>query len=196
MTPQTFIFFGPSGCGKGTQAKLLIEYLEKIDSSKKIFYLEIGNKLRKFVTNDSFTAKLTKEVMDSGGLMPEFMPIWVWSQFMIDSVSGNEHIIFDGICRRVAEAPILDSAIKFYKRESPIIVSIELGREEARKRLLGRGRGDDNEQDIRNRLDWYDRNVLLAINYFKNNPYYKFLSINGEQSIEEVHAEILNKTNL
>ena len=137
MQPQTFVFFGPSGCGKGTQAKLLIDYLEKNDPDRKVFYLETGKKLREFMITDSFTAKLTKAVMDEGGLMPEFMPVWIWTQFLIDNLTGDEHILFDGICRRLAEAPILDSAIRFYKMKDPVIISIELSREEARKRLLG-----------------------------------------------------------
>ena len=29
INPKTFIFIGRSGCGKGTQANLLIEYLKK-----------------------------------------------------------------------------------------------------------------------------------------------------------------------
>jgi len=28
MNSQAFIFFGRSGCGKGTQAKLFVEYLK------------------------------------------------------------------------------------------------------------------------------------------------------------------------
>jgi adenylate kinase len=197
MTPQTFIFFGASGSGKGTQANLLIEYLKKVDAEKPIFYLETGEKFREFVTKEkSITRDLAKKIMDEGGLLPDFLPVWMWSQFLINNVTGNEHIVLDGLSRQEHEAPILDSAIKFYTREKPVVIVIEVSKEWSTDRLLGRGRSDDNVEDIKNRLEWYDNNVLPAIAYFKNDPYYTVISINGEQTIPEVHTEIMAKLNL
>ena len=193
MNPQTFIFFGPSGCGKGTQAKLLIEEIQKRDPEKPVFYLETGQKFREFANESSLTAQYTKEIMAKGGLLPEFLPVWIWTEYMVRHVSGKEHMVLDGLSRRAHEAPILDSAMRFYKREAPFVISIELTRESAAERLRNRKRADDTNLDIEKRLDWYDQNVVPAIEYFKNNPYYKFISINGERSIEEVHQEILQK---
>lgn len=193
MKPQTFIFFGPSGSGKGTQAKLLIDFIKKNDD-KPVFYIETGQKFRDFITESSLTAKLTKEVMDSGGLLPEFLPIWIWTEYFVRHVSGNEHMILDGLSRRPHEAPILHSAMTFYKRENPTVLSIEVSRDWARERLLGRGRSDDKKDDIEKRIDWYYGNVLESLKYFKENSYYNFISINGEQSIEDVFKEILQKT--
>lgn len=194
MQPQTFIFFGPSGSGKGTQANLLIEEIKKRDPKKPVFYLETGQKFREFANEASLTAQYTREIMAAGGLLPEFLPIWIWTEYLVRHVSGNEHMILDGLSRRAHEAPILDSAMKFYKRESPIVISIELSRETAAERLRNRKRSDDTNLDIEKRLDWYDQNVVPAIEYFKNNPYYKFISINGERSIEEVSQDIINQT--
>ena len=196
MQPQTFIFFGLSGSGKGTQAKLLIEELNKKDPEKKVLYLETGERLREFIKTESFTSSLTKKVIDAGDLMPEFMPIWIWAGFLVENLTGNEHIVFDGLSRRADEAPVLDSAIRFYKRENPIVISLDVSLEWTTKHLLSRGRKDDDEEGIKKRLDWYEKNVLPAIEYFKNHPYYKFVSINGEQSIEAVHQEILEKIGL
>lgn len=196
MDQYTFIIFGPSGSGKGTQAELLIEYLKKTDPNRPTFYLDNGQNIRQFVEEPSFTSKLTKQVLDTGELMPEFLPIWMWTDFLIKNISGNEHLIMEGISRRENEAPVLDSAMKFYKRQSPFVISIDVSPQWATERLLGRGRNDDNIESIKNRLAWYDENVRPAINYFKNNPYYKFISINGEQTIPEVHQEIMAKTGI
>jgi adenylate kinase family enzyme len=62
--------------------------------------------------------------------------------------------------------------------------------------MKGRGRLDDSDEEIKKRLDWYKANVVPAIEYFKNDPDYKFVSINGEQTIEEVHREIMQKLEL
>lgn len=196
MQPQTFIFFGPSGSGKGTQAKLLQEEFEKKNPERKILYVETGKKFRELSETDSFTSKEITKIIGNGGLLPEFLPIWVFSNCLIQNFSGEEHLFFDGTPRRLEEAKILDSAIKFYERKNPIIVSIKVSDEWATKLLKGRGRSDDNDEEIKKRLSWYGENVVPAIEYFKNDPYYKFISINGEQTIEEVHQEIMEKVGL
>jgi adenylate kinase family enzyme len=59
---------------------------------------------------------------------------------------------------------------------------------------MGRGRVDDkNEEQVNGRLAWFDRDVLPVIEYFRENDRYTLLEINGEQTIEEVHREILEK---
>ncbi|MFZ2523007.1 MAG: nucleoside monophosphate kinase [Minisyncoccia bacterium] len=195
MSPKTIILFGPSGSGKGTQANLLIEKLKAKDD-REVLYLETGQRFREFSKEASFAAKKTKEIMQNGGLLPEFLPIWIWTEYMIRHVSGEEHMILDGLSRRAHEAPILDSAMKFYGREKPIVISIEVSRDWSRERLLGRKRGDDNEKDIERRIDWYYQNVLPAIEFFEKNESYEFHSINGEQTIEAVHADIVRAINL
>ncbi|NLE07350.1 MAG: nucleoside monophosphate kinase [Parcubacteria group bacterium] len=193
MQPHTFIFFGPSGCGKGTQAKLLQKELEKRDPGRNILYIETGEELRKFVTQDNLTAQETKKVIEGGGLLPEFIPIYIWTGIMINKIKGDEHIFMDGISRRLVEASVLDSAIQFYKREKPFVILMEVSDEWASKLMKSRGRVDDTDEKIKTRLDWYKKNVVPAVEYFKNNPYYNFISINGEGSIEEVHQELMSK---
>lgn len=196
MSPQTFIFFGPSGAGKGTQARILIDYLKKLDPERKTLYIETGQRFRDFITEASFTAIKTKEIIDSGGLLPEFLPIWIWSEYFVKHVSGDEHMILDGLSRRAHEAPILNSAMHFYNRQKPFVIFIEVSRDWARERLLDRERGDDRVEQIEKRLDWFEKNVLPAMNYFRDNEFYNFISINGEQSIVEVNKEIMSKTGL
>ncbi len=196
MSPQTFIFFGPSGAGKGTQAKILIDYLKEKDPDRRLIYVETGQRFRDFMTEASFTSQRTKEIIETGGLLPEFLPIWIWSEYFVKHVSGDEHMILDGLSRRVHEAPIVNSAMKFYNRQNPIVISIEVSREWAKERLLGRERGDDKMEQIEKRLDWFNENVVPAMDYFKNNEHYKFITINGEQTIEEVNKEIMSKIGL
>lgn len=192
MAPQTIIFFGPSGSGKGTQANLLVDKLQKMDS-REVHYIETGQRFRDFSTEASYTARLTKEIMTKGALLPEFLPIWIWTEYFIRHVSGDEHLILDGLSRRVHEAPILDSAMRFYKRENPAVLSIEVTRQWAKERLLNRGRADDKDERIDERMNWYYDNVVPAMEYFKNSSYYRFIQINGEQTIEEVHKEIIER---
>ncbi len=193
MSPQTFIFFGPSGAGKGTQARILIDHLKNIDPERKTLYIETGQRFREFITEASFTALKTKEAIDEGRLLPEFLPIWIWTEYFVRHVSGDEHMILDGLSRRAHEAPILNSAMKFYGRVKPFVIFLDVSREWARDHLMGRERGDDKLEQVEKRLDWFEKNVLPAMDYFKNNEYYNFVSINGEQSIVDVNKEIMSK---
>lgn len=196
MQPQTFIFFGPSGCGKGTQAKLLMEELKKKDPERNIIYIETGSKFREIAQGDSFTSQKVKELIGSGGLAPVFLPIWIWTGMMMKNLTGNEHLFMDGMSRRLVEANVLDSALKFYERKNPTIISFEVSDEWAIKLMKGRGRADDADEEMNKRLAWYKENTVPAIEYFKNDPDYRFITINGEHTIEEVHQELMEKVGL
>jgi len=195
MQQKTIIFFGRSGAGKGTQADLLRDYMQNNDPEKRnTLYIETGERFRDFIKDEgNFTSKMTKSVIESGGLMPEFMPIWVWTSYFIDNYTGTEHLILDGLSRRYDEAPVLDSALRFYRRERPQVVFINTSRQWSVDRLMSRGRKDDNEDDIQRRLDWFEENTTPALNYFKSHIGYEFIEIDGEQTIEKVHADILSK---
>ena len=193
MEPRTFIFFGLSGAGKGTQTKLLIEYLSKMDDENEALYLSTGSLFRSFMESGTYTGNKVKEILGEGGLIPEFLPIWLWTGYLNDSIKTNkEHIIFDGVARRLAEAPVLQSALQFYNRETTTdVIFITLSRALAIERLLARGRYDDNIDDINTRLDWFESNVRPAIEYFKNESKTRFHEINGEGSTEDVFQNIL-----
>lgn len=196
MQPQTFIFFGPSGCGKGTQAKLLMDEIKKKDPERNIAYIETGQKFREIAQGDSLTANKIKEIMQKGGLMPVFLPIRIWAEYLMENITGNEHIFMDGMARRLVEANVLDSALKFYERKNLTIVSFEVSDEWAKKLMKGRGRADDTEEEMNKRLAWYKENTVPAIEYFKNDPDYKFIAIDGEHTIEEVHRDVMEKVGL
>jgi adenylate kinase family enzyme len=196
MKPLTFIFFGKSGSGKGTQAKLLMEVLKKKSPEKEVEYIETGAKLREFSKEVGLTAKMTSDLMTKGGLLPSFVPIWIWTTYFVRYFDNTEHLVLDGLSRRLYEAPILDDALKFYKREKPFVVVMNVSDKWARERLLERSRADDVEKDISTRLAWFTDNVSPTIDYFRKNDYYTILDINGEQSIEDVQEEIIRKAGL
>jgi len=192
--PETFVFFGRSGCGKGTQVKLLIDFLTKNDPGRKILVTETGHLLRDFgVKSQSFAAVKTKKIIDAGGLLPEYVPICIWGQYLMENVAGNEHMVFDGVSRRIPEAPILNSALDFYERKSRHIILINVSIKWSSERLLARGRIDDSEEGVATRLKWFDENVRPTIRFYENNRDYKFHEVNGEQTIENVHRELLQK---
>ena len=192
MKAQTFIFIGKSGCGKGTQVALLTEYLKKIDS-RQVFHVETGAEFRKFIQGDTYSARIAKEITETGRRQPDFLAINLWGQLFINTLEDDEYIICDGCPRSRLEAEILNTAFKFYKRGKPIVIYLNVTHESVKDRLLLRGRSDDHEDAIKNRLKFYEDDVLPAVEYFRNSPDFTFLDIDGEPSIEVIHKDILSK---
>lgn len=193
MTLQTFIIIGRSGSGKGTQADLLQEYINKHDSKTEILYAESGDEFREFLKSDNYASRLAKEVNTKGLLQPAFLAIWIWSNYLVKNLNNKKHLILDGTPRKLNEADVLDEAFGFYKRNNVNVIYINVSVGWATDRLKSRHRPDDTNEGIKKRLDWFDTDTMEAVNFYKNNPKYNFFDINGEQSIQEVHNEIVSK---
>jgi len=195
VNTQTTIFLGPQGSGKGTQAKLLKEYLERNDSVHSVRYLEMGRSLREFGESGGYTQQLVHESLLRGELQPAFLSSYLMAKFFIEEVKGEEHIVVDGFPRELVQANIFDTAIEFYKRK-PVLLYVNVPDEEAVARLLKRGRNDDTEEGIRHRLSWSRVQMMPTIEAYKNNALYRVVEINGAQEREAVHQNILKALSL
>ncbi len=189
MNPQAFVFFGRSGCGKGTQAELLAEYLNK--KGESVLHVETGKAFRRLEQEDNVLGKNVRSILENGGLIPVFLPIWVWTDYLMKNFTGQEHIILDGVCRRKEEAVALDSAFDFYGIKNPNIILMNVSEKWSNEKMMGRKREDDTPEKIKSRLDWYEKDVLPSLQYFREKAGYDFIEINGEQTIEEVHQDII-----
>jgi adenylate kinase len=192
MDPITVVFFGRSGAGKGTQADLLVSHLREHNADRSTLYIETGAQFRELMQGKSYTGELTRQVVEEGKLVPVFLPIWVWTNYFIANFTGKENVVFDGVCRRLEEAPAFDSAMNFYDRSPIHIIHLEVGRDRATAHLKGRGRADDTDDNIARRLTWYETDVVPTLEFFRGIDRYNFHSINGEQTIPAVHADILS----
>jgi adenylate kinase family enzyme len=190
---HTVIFIGRSGCGKGTQAALLMDFVHARDTYKRpILHIETGERFRQFIRGQSYSSKLSNEIYADDRRQPNFLGAYMWSSMLIEELDEDMHIFFDGVGRSRPEAELLTTALEFYKREKPTVVYLDVSRRWSEEKLLKRGRFDDaNLAKIDARLDWFDTDVLPAVEYFKTHPLYTFLSINGEQTIEQVHRDII-----
>jgi len=193
MTPQTFVFIGRSGCGKGTQVELLKKYLEE-KGGLPVFFLENGQRFRDFAKREgNYTSDISRDTTLRGGLQPAFLAVHFWASGLIEGAKKDEHWMFDGICRRPDEAPMFAEALKFYGREGDNVhvVYVNVGKEWAIDKLLKRGRGDDTRESIEKRMGWFDRDVVPALEFLKKDSGFHYCDINGEQTVEQVHAEIM-----
>ncbi|OGZ06681.1 MAG: hypothetical protein A3D65_02045 [Candidatus Lloydbacteria bacterium RIFCSPHIGHO2_02_FULL_50_13] len=197
MNKETFIFIGASGCGKGTQVELLKKELTRRDPKMPIFYLQTGQYFREFVKGKSYAAGIAREAQERGELLPGFLAMWLWSDIFIKNLTGEEHLIIDGSPRTTDEAKHLDVAFQFFRREHPTVVHIKVSPEWSRARMTERaareGRADDSDEGIKRRLSWFERDVLPTIERYRHDRNYRFIEVNGEQSITEVSKEIIEQ---
>lgn len=189
--PKAYIFIGRSGCGKGTQAELLIKKIE--NRGIKTLHVETGAFFREFIKKSLYTEVLAKKIVESGGLMPEAIAINMWVSYLVENFTGHEDLVFDGAPRKLMEAELLDGVLKFYNINNYKVIYINVSHAWSKERLLARKRKDDSDEGIEKRLEWFDTDVVPSIEYFKNNKDCEFIDINGEQTIEEVYSEIVKK---
>lgn len=196
MEKQFFILLGRSGSGKGTQAALLQGALED-KGAQKVMHITTGGGFREFVQSGTYVANLAKEVNNTGGLQPEFLAVWNWSNILIHTITGNETVILDGAPRKPFEAGILHSAINFLGYQKPIVIYLDVSESGSREHIKGRGRDDDkDESDVTNRMNWFETDVLPTLDVYLQDPRYRVIHVNGEQTIEAVHKEIMEKINV
>jgi len=191
--PLVFLLMGRAGCGKGTQANLLVKYLEKNNLGKPL-YVYVGNNLRKFIKeNSSLTSKLAGKIMEKGDMEPSLLSVWALAADFIEKLDRETSLVIDGFPRNLTEAEIIDEAISFYELKKAYPIFIETSREWSKNKLLERQREDDTEQAIKRRLDYFEEFVVPTIKYYAGKSKYKLITVNGEQGVEDVHKEIIKK---
>jgi adenylate kinase len=195
-TPYTFVFFGIVGSGKGTQVELLQKYLKDNNLAEDIVLASPGVGYRKLISDGYYTGHIVKESLEKGYLQPDFLTNGLVVNTLAFDMKENSCIFADGYPRTLPQAEAFENILKYYNRTNTHIIYIEVGKEEALKRMKLRGRSDDTDEGIARRFDEYVNNVLPAMKYFEGKPGYTLHTINGEQSIEEVHQDILKSLSL
>ncbi len=188
-----FVFIGRSGCGKGTQATFLKEYLKEHDTTARpVLYIESGGRFRELIKGGSYTGKLCEDVNTRGKRGADFLGVWGWASVLVEQSTGNEHVMFDGSPRSLTEAMAMSSAFNFYGHTANVIF-LNVSREWSFKHLMSRGRADDASVDaINKKLDWFDTDVMPGIEFLRNDPHCNFIEVNGEMGKEDVHNFIVS----
>jgi adenylate kinase len=190
MDPSQFRFIailGKPGSGKGTQADLL-------EKKFPFEHISTGALLRQRVKQRDFIAKRLHEIMETGGLVPTSSVFQLWMPRLehLRRQKKFQGVVFDGSPRKLYEAQMLDELLQLYQWDKKFkVLHLVISDKEAMERLLKRGRSDDDKKDVVYRLKVYKKEVLPVISYYKKQG--EVVEINGEQSRENVHREIMRK---
>jgi adenylate kinase len=174
------IFLGAPGAGKGTQAQNLAGLCH-------IPHVSTGDILRSAVANQTPLGVEAKAYMDRGDLVPDQLVVSLIEE-RLGQADAEDGWILDGFPRNVAQAEFLDRLLDEIHQPYDHVVNLEVPDEVLVRRLLGRGRADDTEEVIRNRLAVYLRQTAPLIEFYQGRE--KLVSVNGDQSMEEVTADL------
>jgi adenylate kinase family enzyme len=198
MLIETIICMGRSGSGKGTQIAFIQKYLEDKIGHIDCLHIETGHYFRSFIEENSVSAKLAKEVYLTGARQPDFLAVSMWGYVMCKDYTGTEHLIFDGTPRSLAESHIMEDALSFFQRfdssrfKKPKVIYIDVSHDWAMDKMHKRARIDDKtEAQTELRMDWFEHDVMQAVDFFKTNDKFDFIHIEGEGSVEDVQKKIL-----
>lgn len=176
------VLIGRSGSGKGTQVKPLLHILRPALS------IVTGDLFRAFAGEQSSLGMRIKAILERGGLQPGWLAVHLWQREILMKLMPTMHLIMDGAPRRIEEAEMLDIMLPDFERSLAFALYINVSKEEATRRLIARGRSDDRQEVIANRLAYFDEAVLPVVEYYRDNG--RLIEINGEQPAENVASDI------
>ncbi|BAY19720.1 adenylate kinase [Anabaenopsis circularis NIES-21] len=176
------IFLGPPGAGKGTQAQVLAEHLQ-------IPHISTGEILRQAMKEQTPLGIKAQSYVDSGELVPDQLVQDLVEERLAQS-DAKPGWILDGFPRKVTQAAFLEELLAKTAQCGERVVNLDAPDDIVISRLLARGRKDDTEEVIRRRLEVYRNETAPLIDYYSQRE--RLLTVNGNQSQEEVTSELKN----
>ena len=189
---KNIIFFGPPGAGKGTQAKIISEFL-------KIPHLSTGDILRKKLLEKDDLADELKNIMSSGNLVSDD----ILNSIVISRLKNeaNKGFILDGYPRTLKQAEFLNNFLSKTSLSINYIFNIQINFAMLKDRILKRSseenREDDNINVLETRYNEYLNSTQKVSNFYKAQYPNIFYDINGSLEIPEITdkiKEILKKS--
>ena len=209
---MNLIILGPPGAGKGTQAAF-------IASEQNIPHISTGDMLREAIKNGTELGLQAKAVMDSGNLVSDELIIKLVKE-RISQEDCKNGFLFDGFPRTIPQAEALQennvdingvielviADEEIIKRMSGRRIHLASGRtyhvdfnppkkpgldDETGEELIIRK--DDEPETVKDRLKVYWTQTQPLIEYysnFKNASDFKYLTVDGTLTVEEIKNNI------
>jgi adenylate kinase len=184
------ILLGPPGSGKGTQAQRLVQRYG-------IVQLSTGEMLRAAVAAGTPVGLRAKDIMASGGLVPDDVVVGIISD-RIDQPDARNGFILDGFPRTVPQAEALDELLNYERMKLDAVIELRVNESALVERVETRAaetrargeevRIDDTPEVLIKRLASYRSLTEPLIHYYSEKR--KLITVDGMMTIEQVTREI------
>jgi adenylate kinase len=170
---------GPPGAGKGTQAEQLAEKLQ-------IPHLSTGELFRQNIDNGTKLGLEAKRYLDAGDLVPSELT----NELVDDRLSNSDAdggFILDGYPRSVQQAKALHDMLERRGTQLDAVLEFRVPEDVLLERLKARGRTDDTDEVILNRMKVYRDETAPLIEYYSN----ELKTVDAVGTVDEVFARAL-----
>jgi adenylate kinase len=175
------VLLGPPGAGKGTQAELLASQLG-------VPAISTGDMLRQAVASGTELGGKVQGIMASGALVDDATMADVVKD-RLARADARQGFLLDGYPRTLPQARTLEGILTGDGQELDAVLLVEVPEEELVRRAVLRGRGDDSEEVVRERLRVYREKTEPLIGYYRERGL--LYPIDGNLPVEKVTSQML-----
>jgi adenylate kinase len=179
--PMRVVLLGPPNAGKGTQSAMLCSQLG-------VPCVSTGDMLRREAESGTPLGLRVKAIMDSGGLVDDATMAEV-VRARLQQSDAAQGFVLDGYPRTLAQAETLAGILAAAGTPLDAVLLITVPEEELERRALARGRSDDREDVIRERLRVYREKTEPLIGYYRRLGLLR--EIDGHRPADEVGGQLL-----
>ncbi|OBK98509.1 adenylate kinase [Mycobacterium sp. 1165178.9] len=173
------VLLGPPGAGKGTQAQKLSEKLG-------VPQISTGELFRSNIENGTKLGLEAKRYLDAGDLVPSELTNQLVDDRLSDSDVANGFIL-DGYPRSIEQAKALHDMLGRRGTDVDAVLEFRVSEDELLQRLKGRGRADDTDDVILNRMKIYRAQTAPLLDYYRD----ELKTVDAIGSMDEVFARAL-----
>lgn len=179
------ILIGIQGSGKSTQGNLLSKDLH-------IPYLSTGHIFRELSKEHTKLGRYIKEHLHAGMLIPDIQTLDIVNNYLSHPEYANGYIL-DGFPRTVRQA-------ERFEGEIDDVIYLKVSDKEALWRLSYReengveDRDDETLAAIRHRIEQFHNYTKPVLQYYHKKRL--LIEVNGEQPIEKIHKDIMDKLHI
>ena len=191
---------GLTYCGKNIQAKRLVEHLWDNGLGLWTNFHDNGEALRAASEDPRYTDYMKKVLKDTmnkdGGTIAGSVTISLLTDFLMSTYKGNNNSVLTGVFRTENEpSRFVDFTDKHMPGVPRFFFRINISEETAWNRYkkdTTRERDDENDKAMKGKFEEYKKYNLFYEKIMGEKDFISF-NIDGEQSIPEIHGEIVSK---